>query len=88
MNYNERLRSYVLFRLLTFNGLKLSKMGEIKDEVEKLGLSAKNCKFVVRFLVGNKFIVSNEFKIVSSFSQLPDDLKSKRNLRSVKLIDS
>ena len=58
-----------------FNGLKLNKMTNIKREL-KSHASQQTMDFYIRFVIGDLQLDSDSFKIVSSCSQLPKNVKA------------
>ncbi len=62
-------------QLKTFSGLKLSKKRVIKKFLKEKGLLPKNMPFCIRFSVDNQYWHTRAFKILSSCSQLPPDLR-------------
>ena len=60
-------------------GLKLSKMGVLKEELSSQNQMVKHGRFVLQIKLENDIITqSNSFRILSSFSQLPNEWKTKR----------
>ena len=74
--------------MVSFAGLKLNKMGNLKEEVQQNSMLLKNCTFYVRINVNNQFIDTSTFKIVSSIAQIPGELKEKRNRRNQRLTEN
>eukprot|EP01119_Soliformovum_irregulare_P012589 TRINITY_DN3276_c0_g1_i1.p1 TRINITY_DN3276_c0_g1~~TRINITY_DN3276_c0_g1_i1.p1 ORF type:complete len:227 (+),score=69.43 TRINITY_DN3276_c0_g1_i1:518-1198(+) len=62
-------------KTLYFTGLKLSKMAPIKTELHLRTSKQMNSNFCLKFKVGEKIILSDQFKLVSSCSQLPADIR-------------
>lgn len=60
---------------LVFNGLKLNKMGRIKNEL-RLQQIMKYETFVIRFRMAGQAWDSRTFKLVSSCTQLPKEVRS------------
>jgi len=60
---------------LVFNGLKLNKMGRIKNEL-RLQQIMKYDTFVIRFRMAGQAWDSRPFKLVSSCTQLPKEVRS------------
>eukprot|EP01117_Protostelium_nocturnum_P001561 TRINITY_DN1188_c0_g1_i1.p1 TRINITY_DN1188_c0_g1~~TRINITY_DN1188_c0_g1_i1.p1 ORF type:complete len:545 (-),score=112.67 TRINITY_DN1188_c0_g1_i1:180-1814(-) len=58
-----------------FNGLKLNKMGPIKTEMNYRNSRQLNSDFCIRFKIGNKVFYSSNFKLVSSCSQLTQEVR-------------
>jgi len=60
--------------IIQFVGLKINKMGKIKNE-----LAQRNAKhpesFYLQFRIGSRRVNTTSFKMVSSTSQLPEDVK-------------
>ena len=75
-----------LCRLINFNGLKLNRMNHIKEQLlrQKVNKNIKDCYFQIKVIVKEFTVISAPFKIVSSFSQLPEDYQSKRYSRGSK----
>ena len=65
-------------RNLTFPNLKLSRVGHLKNELERLKKVVKDTYFRVRVSVGDQYVETASFKIVSTFNQLPQDLQTMR----------
>jgi hypothetical protein len=59
---------------LIFTGLKLNKMGKIKNELRQHHIMRFD-KFLIRFRLGKQTWDSQHFKLVSSCTQLPSELK-------------
>lgn len=59
---------------LIFTGLKLNKMGKIKNELRQHHIMRFD-KFLIRFRLGKQTWDSQSFKLVSSCTQLPSELK-------------
>jgi len=57
------------------SGLKLNKMGPIKAELQSKRAKMSNSEFRVRIKLGSKSIYSNPFKLFSSCSQLPEEVR-------------
>jgi hypothetical protein len=58
-------------KMIYFTGLKLSKMGKIKSDLHDKQLDT----FYLQFNIADRIITSEPFKVVSSCSRLPDDIK-------------
>jgi len=61
---------------LVFTGLKINKMGRIKNELRQKQIM-KFDSFQIRFRIGTEFWDSTPFKLVSSCTQLPKETRSK-----------
>jgi len=61
---------------LVFTGLKINKMGRIKNELRQRQIM-KFDSFQIRFRIGNESWDSTPFKLVSSCTQLPKEIRSK-----------
>lgn len=59
---------------LIFSGLKLNKMGKIKNELRQHHIMRFD-KFIIRFRLGKFTLDSQPFKLLSSCTQLPPDVK-------------
>jgi len=57
-----------------FTGLKLSKMGKIKGELRQKNIKQMD-RFHIRFIIGPKTWDSTPFRLVSSCTQLPKDIR-------------
>ncbi|PRP80719.1 putative pentatricopeptide repeat-containing protein [Planoprotostelium fungivorum] len=79
-----------------FNGLKLNKMGPIKTEINFRNSRQLSTDFCIRFKLGDRVFYSSVFKLVSSCSQLPQDIrdnvrpskKAAPTVKSAKTLDS
>ena len=60
---------------LYFTGLKLSKMGPIKEELHIQNTRQLTSDFCIQFKIGSRVFFSTPFKLVSSCSQLPKDIR-------------
>jgi hypothetical protein len=60
---------------VTFNGLKFSKMGVIKKELY-FRASRLTHTFSIIFTIGDHVMRSNSFSLVSSCTQVPEDLRT------------
>ena len=60
--------------------MKLCAMKGLKKEVKESNLFVKDTLFQIRFTLGTVTVKSGPFRVVSSFSQLPEEEKLKRNL--------
>lgn len=60
---------------VTFNGLKFSKMGVIKKELY-FRASRLTHTFSIIFTIGDHLMRSNSFSLVSSCTQVPEDLRT------------
>jgi len=67
-----------------FNGLKLNKMGPIKTEINFRNSRQLSTDFCIRFKLGNREFYSSAFKLVSSCSQLPQEIRD--NVRPSKKV--
>jgi len=61
---------------LVFSGLKINKMGRIKNELRQKQIM-KFDSFHIRFRIGNEFWDTTPFKLVSSCTQLPKEIRAK-----------
>jgi len=61
---------------LVFTGLKINKMGRIKNELRQKQIM-KFDSFQIRFRIGSEHWDSTPFKLVSSCTQLPKEIRSK-----------
>jgi hypothetical protein len=61
-------------KVVYFTGLKLSKMGKIKNDLEYAKVPQLE-SFYIKFVLGNKQASSNAFKIVSSTTMLPKEVR-------------
>ena len=57
-------------KVVYFTGLKLSKMGKIKNDLEYAKVPQPD-SYYIKFVLGNKSVNSTTFKIVSSTTMLP-----------------
>ena len=57
-------------KVIYFTGLKLSKMGKIKNECEYAQIGGTD-SFYIQFQIGTKTVNSDVFRLVSSTTQLP-----------------
>jgi len=71
---------------LYFTGLKLNKMGPIKTELHFQNSRQLNSEFCVQFKIGTRTFYSSPFKLVSSCSQLPQEIRE--NVRPTKKMPS
>jgi len=60
---------------VTFAGLKLSKMGPIKSELNFANSRVLHSEFFLKFMMGNAVLQSTPFRLVSSCSQMPQELR-------------
>jgi hypothetical protein len=60
---------------LYFTGLKLSKMGPIKEELHIQNTRQLTSDFCIQFKIGTRVFYSSTFKLVSSCSQLPKEIR-------------
>ena len=72
--------------MINFSGLKLNRMNQIKDQLSRQNINKniKDCLFHVKISLGEWSVYTSNFKIVSSFSQLPEDYQTKRYSRGSK----
>jgi len=63
-------------KMVYFTGLKLNKMAPIKADLSSRNIKVADTTFCVRFTMGGKEMISDTFKIVSSCSQLPDEIRN------------
>ena len=72
--------------MINFSGLKLNRMNYIKEELNYLNIrkNIKECSFYIKLTMKEFVYITVPFKLVSSFSQLPKDLQSKRYSRGSK----
>jgi hypothetical protein len=61
---------------LVFTGLKINKMGRIKNELRQMQI-VKYDMFFIRFRIGGRYWDSRSFKLVSSCTQLPKEIRSR-----------
>jgi hypothetical protein len=61
---------------LVFTGLKINKMGRIKNELRQMQI-VKYDMFFIRFRIGTHYWDSRSFKLVSSCTQLPKEIRSR-----------
>jgi len=61
---------------LVFTGLKINKMGRIKNELRQMQI-VKYDMFFIRFRIGTHYWDSRKFKLVSSCTQLPKEIRSR-----------
>ena len=64
-----------------FNGLKLNTMKHLKGEAKKRHLSVRDSPYNINVTFNGMTIMSREFRIVSSFSQLPKEQQVMRTAR-------
>ena len=81
MSRDGRKVSNFPFSKVSFPGLKLNKMGLLKEQLHQRQLNVKKSTFCIRFTIKEMTLESAVFRIVSSFSQLPKDLQTKRYAR-------
>jgi hypothetical protein len=60
---------------VTFTGLKLNKIGPIKNELNLKASQQLNKRFFILFKVSDRTILSQPFKLVSSCNQVPKELR-------------
>ena len=72
--------------MVNFSGLKLNRMNFIKEQLtrQNINKNIKDCLFHIKVTLREWSIYTSSFKIVSSFSQLPEDLQYKRYSRGSK----
>jgi hypothetical protein len=58
-------------KMIYFTGLKLNKMGKLKADLHDKQLDT----FFLKFQLGSRTITSNSFKVVSSCSRVPGEIK-------------
>jgi hypothetical protein len=59
---------------LVYTGLKINKMGRIKNELRQMNI-VKYELFFIRFRIGNQYWDSRSFRLVSSCTQLPKEVR-------------
>jgi hypothetical protein len=62
---------------VVFNALKLAKIGPIKSELQCPSTRTISENFLIRFVLGDNVAESRTFQLVSSCSQMPQDLRDK-----------
>lgn len=60
---------------LPFSGLKLNKLGPIKQELNIKNASMLDHNFRIQFIVGSQILLTGPFQIVSSCSRVPEHLR-------------
>jgi hypothetical protein len=63
-------------RSAVFSGLKLAKIGPIKAEIQCPTSRTLSDQFYIRFFAEDTYVDSNRFQIVSSCSQMPNQVRS------------
>eukprot|EP01114_Cavostelium_apophysatum_P001885 TRINITY_DN11656_c0_g1_i2.p2 TRINITY_DN11656_c0_g1~~TRINITY_DN11656_c0_g1_i2.p2 ORF type:complete len:128 (-),score=34.58 TRINITY_DN11656_c0_g1_i2:247-630(-) len=61
--------------MLHFTSLKLNKMGPIKNGLNWKKTNKMTAEFFLEFRIGNRTIVTTPFKLASSCSQLPREVR-------------
>jgi len=63
-------------KMVYFTGLKLNKMAPIKADLSSRNIKVSDTTFCVRFSIGRRDWTTETFKIVSSCSQLPNEIRN------------
>jgi len=63
-------------KMVYFTGLKLNKMAPIKSDLSNRNIKVADTTFCIRFSIGSTVWFSDSFKIVSSCSQLPVEIRN------------
>ena len=71
-------------KTINFHGLKLNRMGHMKEELSRMQINNKDASFCIKITIDDSVVYSEPFKFVSSFNQLPKDFQDKRNGRATK----
>ncbi len=53
-------------------------MAQIKRGLDAIHAKPKDCTFCVQFLIAGEAFLSHEFRVVTTFSQLPESERQKR----------
>jgi hypothetical protein len=74
-------------RVATLCGLKLARLGQVRDSLEKLNNDSKEFKIKISIKIdgdADEVVTTTSFTLVSSFTQLPTDLQEIRTTRTGK----